>query len=108
MSLPELRRYPGLDFLGFGDRGPSVAPEAVAIKAADGASSRSVLYSNGKEKTAVYLMHPRADMTRHYAAPDVVAHGYAFYAQQGRFAGDDIGAVQEPLLADMAAGMQFL
>jgi hypothetical protein len=109
MSLPELRRYsPGTDFLSFGDRAFSAAPEVVVVKAADGASSRGVLYSKGKEKTAIYLMHPRADMTRHYAVPDIVENGYAFFVQQGRFAGDDSSTVHEPLLADIAAGMQFV
>jgi hypothetical protein len=109
MSLPELRRYsPGTDFLSFGDRAFNATPEVVVVKAADGASSRGVLYSKGKEKTAIYLMHPRADMTRHYAVPDIVENGYAFFVQQGRFAGDDSSTVHEPLLADIAAGMQFV
>ena len=109
MSLPELRRYaPGTDFLSFGDRVVAATPESVVVKAADGVSSRGVLYANGKEKTAVFLMHPRADMTRHYAVPDIVENGYAFFAQQGRFAGDDVSRVHEPLLADMAAGLKFV
>src|SRR5579872_6116047 len=86
MTFPQLRRYPaGVDFIGFGDRTPSVAPEVVSVRAGDGVSSQSVLYSNGKEKTVVCLMHPRADMTRHYAIPDVVEGGYAFFVQRGRF-----------------------
>ncbi|MFM0662925.1 alpha/beta hydrolase [Paraburkholderia sediminicola] len=111
MSLPELRRYPpGTDFIGFGDRSPAVAPEVVFVRAGDGVSSRSVLYASGKEKTVVCLMHPRADMTRHYAVPDIVGNGFAFYIQQGRFPGDDISAatIHEPLVADIAAGMTFL
>ena len=111
MSLPELRRYPpGTDFIGFGDRVPAFAPEVVFVKAGDGVPSRSVLYTSGREKTVVCIMHPRADMTRHYAVPDIVANGFAFYAQQGRFPGDDIsaGTIHEPLVADVAAGMAFL
>jgi len=111
MNLPELRRYPpGTDFIGFGDRVPVFAPEVVFVKAGDGVSSRSVLYTSGKEKTVVCIMHPRADMTRHYAVPDIVESGFAFYAQQGRFPGDDIsaGTIHEPLVADVAAGMVFL
>jgi hypothetical protein len=111
MSLPELRRYPqGMDFIGFGDRTPAFAPEVIFVKAADGVSSRSVLYTSGKEKTVVCIMHPRADMTRHYTVPDIVENGFAFYGQQGRFPGDDMsaGTIHEPLVADVAAGMTFL
>jgi hypothetical protein len=111
MILPELRRYPpGTDFIGFGDRVPAFTPEVVFVKAGDGVSSRSVLYTSGKERTVVCIMHPRADMTRHYAVPDMVENGFAFYAQQGRFPGDDIsaGTIHEPLVADVAAGMVFL
>jgi hypothetical protein len=111
MSLPELRRYPqGTDFIGFGDRVPIFAPEVIFVKAGDGVSSRSVLYTSGKEKTVVCIMHPRADMTRHYAIPDIVENGFSFYAQQGRFPGDDVsaGTIHEPLVADVAAGMALL
>jgi pimeloyl-ACP methyl ester carboxylesterase len=111
MSLPEIRRYPaGKDFLGFGDERPSVEPEVVFVSASDGVSSRSVLYASGKEKTVVCLMHPRADMTQHYSIPEIVGNGFAFYAQRGRFPGEDHSAetVHEPLLADVAAGLTFL
>src|SRR5882757_2946642 len=109
MGLPQLRRYsPGTDFLGFGNRVPAAAPEVVMVTAGDGVSSRSVLYASGKEKTVVCIAHLCGDMTRHYAIPDLVENGYAFYAQQGRFAGNDAAALHEPVLADIAAGMQFL
>jgi hypothetical protein len=110
MSLPRIRRYPvGMDFISFEGPPPAV-PEAVMLMAEDGVSSKAMLYARGKEKTVICLMHPRADMTRHYAIPAVVEAGYAFFTQLGRFPGDDVSAatIHELLLADIAAGIRFL
>jgi hypothetical protein len=110
MSLPRIRRYPpGTDFIGFGDPAP-VTPELVHVTAGDGVTSKAVLYSRGTEKSVVCVMHPRADMTRHYAIPYILGKGFAFFAQVGRFPGDDSTAatIHEPLVADVGAGMGFL
>jgi hypothetical protein len=110
MSLPRIRRYPpGTDFISFGEHSP-VTPELVHVTAGDGVASKAVLYSRGTETTVVCVMHPRADMTRHYAIPYIVAKGFAFFAQVGRFPGDDSTAatIHEPLVADVGAGMRFL
>jgi hypothetical protein len=53
-------------------------------------------------------MHPRADMTRHYSIPYLVDGGYAFFAQESRWPGNDVGTVHEVLVADVAAAMTFL
>jgi hypothetical protein len=109
MALPRWNRYPpGTDFVSF-EKGPTgVRPEVVVLKAQDGAGSRGVLYATGSEKTAVCIMHPRADMTRHYAIPGLVKNGYAFFAQESRWPGSDIATVHEVLLADVAASLTFL
>jgi len=111
MALSRVRRYaPGVDFISFGDRVPTAAAEVVPIRAEDGVESKGVLYSRRTEKTVVCVMHPRADMSRHYAIPDIVEAGFAFFAQVGRCSGDDISAatIHEFLLADVAAGLTFL
>jgi hypothetical protein len=106
MNVPQWPRYPrGLDFVSFDQTPAGVTPEIVVLKAEDGGISRGVLYSTGKERTVVCLMHPRADMTRHYLIPSLVENGYAFFAQESRWPGTDIATIHEVLLADVAAAM---
>ncbi len=109
MTMPRWGRYPmGTDFVSY-DKGPAgVTPEIVVLKAPDGVGSRGVLYGKGNERTVVCLMHPRADMTRHYAIPYLVDGGYAFFAQESRWPGTDLATVHEMLVADVAAAMTFL
>jgi hypothetical protein len=109
MTMPRWGRYPmGTDFVSF-ERGPTgVTPEIVILKAQDGVGSRGVLYGKGTERTVVCIMHPRADMTRHYAIPYLVDGGYAFFAQESRWPGTDVATVHEMLVADVAAAMTYL
>jgi hypothetical protein len=109
MTMPRWGRYPmGTDLVSF-DRGPiGAVPEIVTLKAADGAGSRGMLYAKGGERTVVCIMHPRADMTRHYAIPHLVDGGYAFFAQESRWPGTDMATVHEQLVADVAAATTFL
>ncbi|WP_174296330.1 alpha/beta hydrolase [Sphingomonas bacterium] len=111
MSVPYFRRYAkGSDFISFGDDTPAAKREDVVLTAFDGAKSKAALYSNGNEKTVICLMHPRADMTRHYSVPGFTRAGYAFFSQLGRSPGPDAVAqtIHEWLLTDIAAGMAFL
>jgi hypothetical protein len=109
MTMPRPNRYPpGLDFVSFSEPPGGVVPEIVVLKAQDGGTSRGVLYTTGAERTVVCLMHPRADMTRHYLVPHLVEHGYAFFAQESRWPGTDVVTVHEVLLADVAAAMTHL
>src|ERR1700733_3722024 len=109
MNVPRWPRYPrGLDFVSFEKPPADVTPEIVVLKAEDGGTSRGVLYSAGNERTVVCLMHPRADMTRHYLIPHLVENGYAFFAQESRWPGTDIATIHEVLLADVAASMIHL
>ena len=111
MGLPNFRRYArGSDFISFGNDTPAAKREDVTLTAFDGAKSKAALYSNGNEKTVICLMHPRADMTRHYSVPGFTRAGYAFFSQLGRSPGADAIAqtIHEWLLADIAAGMSFL
>jgi hypothetical protein len=106
MAMPRPNRYPsGLDFVSFDGPPKGVVPEIVVLKAEDGGTSRGVLYATGAERTVVCLMHPRADMTRHYAIPHLVENGYAFFAQESRWPGTDVATVHEMLLADVAAAL---
>lgn len=111
MTFPTIRRYAaGTDFISYPSGSRTAPREDVVLTAADGVQSAAALYSEGNEKTVLCLMHPRADMTSHYAVPGLTTSGYAFFAQRGRSPGDDISAltIHEWLLADVAAGMRWL
>lgn len=110
MNIQVLRYPPGLDFLSYDNLSSDINAEPVPITAEDGGKSRGMLYAKGGEKTVLCVMHPRADMTRHYTVPAIVGAGYAFFGQICRSPGDDLSAttIHEHLLADVAGGLKFL
>jgi hypothetical protein len=88
---------------------PSIRLEPVALQAADGGLSSGILYArDGGHKTVVCFMHPKADMSRHYAIPALLDAGYAAFGQNSRWLNNDEMCVHEALLLDVAAGMRFL
>lgn len=89
---------------------PAVRREIVYLEATDTAPSFGVLYRPpGREpKTAVYLMHPRAEFSRHYVVPGLTTRGYAVFGHNSRYLNNDTDMVHERLLFDIAAGMRFL
>lgn len=86
----------------------SVQREPVELEAADGGLCGGMLHTTGKHKTVVCFMHPKADMSRHYAIPAIVDAGYAAFGQNSRWLNNDELCVHETLLLDVAAGMRFL
>jgi len=87
---------------------PAVRQEAVPLEAADGGLCSGVLYIKGHPKTVVCFMHPKADMSCHYAIPALVDAGYAAFGQNSRWLNNDELCVHENLLLDVAAGVRFL
>jgi hypothetical protein len=88
---------------------PSIRREPVALQAADGGLSSGILHSrNGGHTTVVCFMHPKADMSRHYAIPALLDAGYAAFGQNSRWLNNDEMCVHEALLLDVAAGIRFL
>jgi len=87
---------------------PAVSRELVTLEAADGGLSSGVLYTNGHSRTVVCFMHPKADMSRHYAIPSLVQAGYAAFGQNSRWLNNDELCVHESLLLDVAAGIRCL
>jgi len=89
---------------------PAIRRELVYLEATDTAQSFGVLYRppTAEPKTAVYLMHPRADFQRHYVAPGLVANGFAVFCANSRYLNNDVDMVHERLLLDVAAGMRWL
>jgi pimeloyl-ACP methyl ester carboxylesterase len=80
----------------------------VSLQAADGGLGGGLLYTTGRHRTVVCFMHPKADMSRHYAIPALVAAGYAAFGQNSRWLNNDELCVHENLLLDVAAGVRFL
>jgi len=78
---------------------PGVTYEIVPLAAQDGGASRGVLYRRGGEKTVVCFMHPRGDMSRHYAMPGLLEAGYATFGHQSRYLNNDIACLHEALVA---------
>ena len=64
--------------------------------------------ANHEPKTAVYLMHPRGEFTRHYVVPGLTARGYAVFGHNSRYLNNDTHMIHERLLFDIAAGMRYL
>jgi hypothetical protein len=109
VSIPRIGRYaPGSDPLVFDKPPANVEPRTVLLTAEDGGRSQGVLYSNGSERTAVCVIHPRADVSRHYTIPPLVQAGYAALAHQSRWPGNDAMASHELLLLDIAAAVAEL
>ena len=92
--------YPTID--------PAVQRESVVLEAADGGLSSGLLHTNGQHRTVVCFMHPKADMSRHYAIPALLAAGHAAFGQNSRWLNNDELCVHETLLLDVAAGVRFL
>lgn len=59
-------------------------------------------------KTAVILMHPTAGYMHHFLTPLLAKAGYAVLGCASRWLGNDIKAVQEATLLDIAATIKFL
>jgi alpha-beta hydrolase superfamily lysophospholipase len=106
-SAPERgRRLP----FAFSTIDPAVRRDVVWLEATDTAGSSGILYRppSREPKTAVYLMHPRGEFTRHYVVPGLTARGYAVFGHNSRYLNNDTDMVHERLLFDIAAGMRFL
>ena len=110
MALARIPRYSsaGSGLISFDKLPAGVSYEIVPLTAEDRGESKGVLYTKGGEKTVVCMMHPRADMTRHYAIPYLLEAGYAAFGQEGRWPGNDIACIHEMLLPDIAASMKLL
>src|SRR5690606_31344021 len=101
-----VRRLP----FAFSQLDPAVRREVTWLDASDTAQSFGILYRppSGDPKTAVYLMHPRGEFTRHYVVPGLTARGYAVFGHNSRYLNTDTDMVHERLLFDIAAGMRWL
>lgn len=109
MTQPPQERARRLPF-AFREIDVNVRRDLVYLEATDTAQSFAVLYRPPSEepRTAVFLMHPRADFQRHYIAPGLVANGFAVFCANSRYLNNDVDMVHERILLDIAAGMRWL
>src|SRR5579875_886884 len=90
---------------------PASPPEGTRIEphtlvAHDGEVSRATLYEPARgSSTVLCLMHPRQDLQRHPLIPELLADGFAVWAQSSRTSGNDLTLVHEAVLFDVAAGI---
>lgn len=112
MAIPKLEilRYPqmGPSLWSFDKLPTGTQIENMPLVAQDRGESAGVLYSRGGEKTVVCMMHPRGDMTRHYAIPFLLEAGFACFGQAGRWVNNDVALIHEMLLCDVAEGIRQL
>ncbi len=101
-----VRRLP----FGFPELDERVRRDPVWLEATDTAQSFGILYRppDHEPRTCVYLMHPRAEFTRHYVVPGLTARGYAVFGQNSRYLNNDTHMIHERLLLDIAAGLRWL
>lgn len=104
------RRLP----FAFAQLDDAVRRDVVWLEASDSAQSSGILYrppgrgATSRPRTAVYLMHPRGEFSRHYVVPPLTARGYAVFGHNSRYLNNDTDMVHERLLFDIAAGMRHL
>jgi pimeloyl-ACP methyl ester carboxylesterase len=105
-AAPRARRLP----FAFTQLDPSARRDVVYLDASDTAQSFGILYrpAGHEPRTAVYLMHPRGEFTRHYVVPGLTARGYAVFGHNSRYLNNDTDMVHERLLFDIAAGVRHL
>jgi hypothetical protein len=80
--------------------------EVLGLRSEDRANSHGVLWlpPGPQPKTVLTVMHPRADFHRHYVIPGLLEAGYAVFAQNSRWVGNDSMLIHETVLFDVAAG----
>jgi hypothetical protein len=99
---------PGVGLIDYVALPEGTTTRSISFKAPDGGSSRGILHARGGEQTVVCISHPRADMSQHYAIPQLIEAGFACYSHQCRGLNNDIDCVHEELLLDLATGYRHL
>jgi hypothetical protein len=81
---------------------PAVRREIVDHAASDGWPLTGILYRppSRDPDVVVLAMHPRADFSRHYLAPQLTAAGYAFMGATSRYLNHDADALHERLVVE--------
>lgn len=83
----------------------------LALRAADFREHRGLLWlprGQAKPKTAIVVMHPRADFTHHYVIPRLVDAGVACLAANTRNPNNDVTTIHEEIILDVASCVSHL
>jgi hypothetical protein len=91
-------------------------PEAAEVqnlllRAADFREHKGLLWlprGVGKPRTAIVVMHPRADFTHHYVIPRLVDAGIACLAANTRNPNNDVTTIHEEIILDVASCVSYL
>lgn len=112
MLLISKNYWLGMPFNYLGPLPEGVAPEPVYLKADDMRESAGLFYAAASQvrqpKVAVLIMHPKVDFARHYCIPPFLRAGISCLGLNTRCLHNDINAIHEDLLLDVAAGVRFL
>lgn len=101
----------GLPFVYKGELASGAGQQPVHLQSADLRWINGLYYqpeAKSRRKTAVLVMHPRADFSRHYCIPAFVAAGIPVLGLATRCLNNDTTAIHEDLILDVAAGVQYL
>jgi hypothetical protein len=96
----------GMDPSAMGD----VDSKPVYLTAEDGAPSRGIFWKKAgtRPRVGIHMMHPRADISYHYATPALVEAGYAVLGRASRWPNNDVATEHEIVLLDLAEGIRYL
>lgn len=85
--------------------------EDLILKAPDHREHRGLYWTskkNSKARTAIVVMHPRADFTHHYVIPRLVDAGVACLAANTRNPNNDVTTMHEEIVLDVASCVSYL
>lgn len=111
MLLISKNYWMGFPFNFLGDIPGEVQQEPVFLKSQDMRESSGIFYqppAHRRQDIGVLIMHPKVDFRRHYSIPGFLAAGISCLGLNTRCFNNDMAAVHEELLLDVAAGVKFL
>jgi len=85
--------------------------DSLILRAPDHREHRALYWTsrnNAKPKTAIVVMHPRADFTHHYVIPRLVEAGIACLGANTRNPNNDVATVHEEIILDVSSAVSFL
>lgn len=111
MLLISKTYWAGFPFNYLGELPRDVSQEPVFLKAQDMRECSGIFYAPPaaqRQDIGVLIMHPKVDFRRHYSIPALLAAGISCLGLNTRCFNNDMAAVHEDLLLDVAAGVKFL
>lgn len=102
----------GMPFWYRGDLPSGTTVTPLHLRAQDYRHCQGLFYTpaevSKRKRVAVLVMHPRADFSRHYCIPKLVEAGISVLGLGTRCLNNDVTAIHEELVLDVAAGLAYL